>query len=374
MDKFLINKKKAIESDFDKIQNKVHKTCKRKVCKPRLYTEDYMKLGFTFSSNENNPCPLCLVCGDKLSNESMVPNKLKRHFISKHGHLSEKPVEYFIQLSKSLKKQSIRFTKRMKTSEKAQEANYLVAQIIAKNKEPHTTAKTTVLQSCCAIVQTMFGPELEKEVKKILLADNTIGRRIQYMSKDIKQQMKIIFKDENMMLALQLDESTDISGLSQLLVFIRFIHNEKIIEQFLCCQEMLMKTTGEDIFKILDGFMKENNLLWTSCVGICTDGAPSMVGSKKGFTALAKKENEKIIFTHCFLHRENLVAKTIGNELKEVIWIKWFKWSITLNIGFFNHVYLQKFLKKWEKNLKMFYYTQRFVGSQEEEYFVAYTN
>ena len=171
----------------------MHKTCKRKVCKPRLYSKDYIKLGFTFSGNENNPCPLCLVCRDKLSNESMVPNKLKRHFTSKHGHLSEKPVEYFIQLSKFLKKQSITFTKRMKTSEKAQEANYLVTQIIAKNKEPHTTAEATVLQSCCAIVRTMFGSVLEKEVKKILLADNTIERRIQHMSEDIKQQMKIIF-------------------------------------------------------------------------------------------------------------------------------------------------------------------------------------
>ena len=153
--------------------------------KPGLYSEDYMKLGFTLSGNENNPCPLCLVCGDKLSNESMVPNKLKRHFTSKHGHLSEKPVEYFIQLSKSLKKQSTTFTKRIKTSEKAQEASYLIAQIIAKNKEPHTTAETTVLQSCFAIIQTMLGPELEK-VKKIPLADNTIGRRIQHMSEDIK--------------------------------------------------------------------------------------------------------------------------------------------------------------------------------------------
>ena len=201
----------------------------------------------------------------------------------------------------------------MKTSKKAQEASYLVAQIISKNKESHTTAETTVLQSCCAIVRTMFGPDLEKEIKKIPLADNTIGRCIQHMAKDIKQQRKIIFKDENVMFALQLDESTDICRLSQLLVFIHFIHNEKIFE-FLCCQEMSMRTTGEDIFKIVDGFIKENNLLWTSCVGICTDGTPSIVGSKKGFTALAKKENEKIIFTHCFLHRENLVAKTIGNN------------------------------------------------------------
>ena len=128
----------------------------------------------------------------------------------------------------------------MKTSEKAQEASYLAAQIIAKNKEPHTTAETTVLQSCCAIVRTMFGPELEKEVKKISLADNMIGRCIQQMSEDIKQQMKIIFKDENVMFALQLDESMGISGLSQLLVFIHFIHNKKIIEQLLCCQKMLL--------------------------------------------------------------------------------------------------------------------------------------
>ena len=63
-----------------------------------------MKLGFTFFGNENNPCPLCLVCGGKLADESMIPNKLKCHFFSKHGHLSEKSVDYFILLSKSTNK------------------------------------------------------------------------------------------------------------------------------------------------------------------------------------------------------------------------------------------------------------------------------
>ena len=40
---------------------------------------------------------------------------------------------------------------------------------------------------------------------------------------------------------------------------------------------------------------------------------------KKRFYCSGKEKNEKIIFTHCFLNRENLVAKTIRNELKEVM-------------------------------------------------------
>ena len=66
----------------------------------------------------------------------------------------------------------------MKISSKAQEASYMVAQIIAKSKKPHTIAETSIKESCCASVRTMLGPEFEAEVNKIPLADNTIGRRI----------------------------------------------------------------------------------------------------------------------------------------------------------------------------------------------------
>ena len=44
-----------------------------------------------------------------------------------------------------------------------------------------------------------------------------------------------------------------------------------------------------------------------------------MVGSIKGFVSLAKRENSDIITTHCFLHREALVGKTLGSDLKEVL-------------------------------------------------------
>ena len=115
-----------------------------------------------------------------------------------------------------------------------------------------------------------------------------------------------------------------------------------------------MRTTGKDIFKILGSFTKADNLLWSNCVGICTNGAPSMVGSIKGL--LAKKENKKI-FTHCFLYRENLFTKPIGNKLKEVMDRVVCEWLITLNVGLVNHNYLQKFVKKWEQSFKMFYYS-----------------
>jgi len=34
------------------------------------------------------------MCIEKLSNESMVPRKLKRHLHTKHGYAAEKPLDF----------------------------------------------------------------------------------------------------------------------------------------------------------------------------------------------------------------------------------------------------------------------------------------
>ena len=107
----------------------------------------------------------------------------------------------------------------------------------------------------------MCGPEFEAEVNKIPLADNTIGRRIKDISYDIKQQMKGLFHENSALLALQVYGSIDATGLAQLMVYRRFIHNDKITEQFLCNLELL-RTKGEDVFQALNKFMEENNMSW----------------------------------------------------------------------------------------------------------------
>ena len=88
----------------------------------------------------------------------------------------------------------------------------------------------------------------------------------------------------------------------------------------MCCKEIPGTTEVEDIFQILNNYLVKWDLSWKSCIGICTNGAPSMVGCLKEFTTLLKEsQNPNIITTHCFLHREALIAKTLRDELKKVL-------------------------------------------------------
>lgn len=98
------------------------------------------------------------MCGTELSNEAMVPSKMKRHLTTKHSYLSDKPLDYFKRLLNDNKQQKCSFEKKVK-----------VAELIAKTMKSHTIAESLILPSSCAIVKTMFGAEAEKEVRKIPL-------------------------------------------------------------------------------------------------------------------------------------------------------------------------------------------------------------
>ncbi|XP_076352668.1 zinc finger BED domain-containing protein 5-like [Tachypleus tridentatus] len=204
------------------------------------------------------------------------------------------------------------------SAKKANQASFAVAEIVAKQMKPHTIAESLILPACVTIAKIFFGDAAAEEIKNIPLSDNTIGRRITNMSVDIEKGVMLKLKAADFF-AIQVDESTDLSGKSQLLAFIRFIENDGIVEDFLCCRELPETTKGQDIYDALTSYLNHWDLTWEKCVGICTDGCPSMIASVKGFVTLVKQSQPNIFITHCFLHREALVAKAIGPELKEVL-------------------------------------------------------
>lgn len=284
----------------------------------RKYHDSYLNFGFTHSGSEDCPIPECVVCGEKLSNESMVPSKLKRHFNTKHSHLSGKNKTYFSRLLSSEVKQAKVMEKRATIADKAQVASYKVAEIIAVKMQPHTIAEDLILPACKEIVKSILGDAAEKEISVVPLSNDTISRRIDDMSSDIQKNVGEILSDGRLF-AMQLDESTDISKKCQLLSYIRFVADGSITEQFFSCTELLTTSTGLDIYNSISSTLEKNGLSWKNCISICTDGAPAMTGRLKGFVSRLKQKFPSIGSTHCFIHREVLVTKTLPAELKDIL-------------------------------------------------------
>lgn len=99
----------------------------------RRYNRRYLSFYFTSTSDE---IPNCLICSDKLSNETMVPSKLKRHLLTKHGFAFKKPLYYFKMLASNQNSQISKFIKHSTVSYKAQKTSYAMAKM-----KSHTTAE-----------------------------------------------------------------------------------------------------------------------------------------------------------------------------------------------------------------------------------------
>lgn len=89
------------------------------------------------------------------------------------------------------------------------------------------------------------------------------------------------------------------------------------MEEILFCKTLERRTTGRDIFHLLDSYIEASGLDWT-CVSVCSDGAAAMTGKISGVTSLIKQKAPHAVATHCMLHREAL-AKRIDNELNQVL-------------------------------------------------------
>ncbi|UYV63802.1 hypothetical protein LAZ67_2005701 [Cordylochernes scorpioides] len=308
MERFLI--REGASDKQNQNENKVDKKIVKSTGNKRKYVEDYLKYGFTPSVNDPS-LPFCLICQNTLSKETMVPSKLLRHIETNHREQMNNPISYFENIRSSFQKQSKKFKKFITTSDEAQTASYMIAQLIARKKKAHAEAEEIILPALKIVAGCMLTNDAMEKVTKIPQSSKTIARRIEDMSEDIELQIKQYFNDSSTKWAIQLDETTDISNKAQLLAFLRFVDTGKIVNNYFFCKELKQRTTGADIFELVDENVVKYNLRWENCVSVCTDGAPAMKGSRKGLIAHVIKKNPNIKFVHCMIHREMLVSKSV---------------------------------------------------------------
>ena len=87
-------------------------------------------------------------------------------------------------------------------------------------------------------------------------------------------------------------------------MYISYVVDEKINEEFLFCQRLETTPKAADVFQVLSDFFDKTELSWSKLVGFCTDGDPAMLGANSGFVSLVKQKNPAIQGTHCTIQKD----------------------------------------------------------------------
>ena len=100
-------------------------------------------------------------------------------------------------------------------------------------------------------------------------------------------------------------------------MYLRYVADKRINEEFLFCQPLKTTSKAVNVFQMLIDFFDKTELSYSKLVGVCTDGAPAMIGANSGLASLVKQKNPTIQGTHCMIHKAALVSKTILKRLHE---------------------------------------------------------
>ena len=289
--------------------------------KKRTYQDSCVNYGFLFIDNNGVQLPQCVLCLKTLSNSSMKPFQLKQHLENIHPEHKEKCRQFFETKLESLKRVKLDSSGTFRKANKAiVHASYAISYQIAKNKKPHTIGETLIKPCLLECAQILLDKEAYNKIRDVSLSNDTVASRICDMADNIKSQV-LLKITSSQLFAIQLDESTDVANLSQLLVFVRYLNNvdHKIEEEFLFCKPLETTSKGTDVMKLVTQYFESNYLNWKNLIGVCTDGAPAMLGSRSGFTTLVKSKNPDVVATHCMIHREALASKTLLQNLNSLL-------------------------------------------------------
>ncbi|XP_073670885.1 general transcription factor II-I repeat domain-containing protein 2 [Paramisgurnus dabryanus] len=287
---------------------------KRKVDKEGRRFNERWKSEYFFTESHNN-C-VCLICNETVS--VMKEYNVKRHYEAKHANSYQKfsdseREDKVKQLEASLVSQQRLFIRAKESNENITRASYEVAILIAKHGKPFSEGE--FVQECVMKIAENICPDKKQEFANLCLARNTIARRIEEISSDIKKQVtKRGHKFDNFSLAC--DESTDISDTAQLLIFLRGIDEDmNITEELLDLKSIKGQTRGVDLLQCVSDAVDDMKLPWEKLSGIVTDGAPAMTGERSGLASLlcnkVSEQGGNAIKLHGLIHQQVLCAKCL---------------------------------------------------------------
>uniref|UniRef100_A0A5S6Q7E4 DUF4371 domain-containing protein n=1 Tax=Trichuris muris TaxID=70415 RepID=A0A5S6Q7E4_TRIMR len=169
----------------------------------------------------------------------MKPSKLKSHFTRCHADKNTEDVSYFRAL-------------REKQDRDGLAASYKISLLIAKTGKPHTIGEELLIPAIAEVVETVLHQRARDVTNKIPLNNDIVQRRINAMAEDVENTLCCFLRQNEF--PLQVDESTLPGNEAVLLGYVRFIREERFVEELLFSKEFETNTRGESIFQVVQEF------------------------------------------------------------------------------------------------------------------------
>ena len=267
---------------------------------------------------------VCLICQKNVA--VLKEYNIRRHFDTNHANyrssLSTQQREVTSQrLVANFRIQQSSLFQQSAVHASITKASFLLAFKIAQASKPFSDGE--FIKECMVETAGLLCPDTKSKYEQISLSRRTVTRRIEQIDEHLANELKGK-ADSFVFYSLALDESNDVRGTAQLLIFVRGINdNFEIIEELLAMESLKGTTRGEDLFLKVTGVIDRFKLPWNKLTNVTTDGSPNLTGKNVGLLKrLQDKMNEEnagvdVIFLHCIIHQEALCKSVL--QLNHVV-------------------------------------------------------
>ena len=249
--------------------------------------------------------PMCIVCESTLSDYRRYD--LSRHYKKHQAEIEEKQKlmprselwkDYVVKKKETITKRQNLFVKKSCDSSAMLEVSYEIALVLAKKHKPISDSEEIVKPCLQKFAQYVGEKSREKKANEVALSKQTITRRIKELSRDVCEQVKDCAHACSFF-SLTFDESANICDVAELCIFVQGIEdNFNVFEELIGFESLHGKTRGSDIFEKVKLCLKSQQLDLNELLGVCTDGALSMIGQAAGAVALLERSSSPKISLH----------------------------------------------------------------------------
>ncbi|CAH2326306.1 general transcription factor II-I repeat domain-containing 2-like [Pelobates cultripes] len=291
----------------------------RKVDSENRSFKERWELDYFFIRNRDKP--QCLICSQTLA--VCKEYNVKRHYYSQHEKVyGQYTGELRIAMMNDLRSKHFDQTNAPPPSvpnEKAAvKASYVICEEIVKRKRAFSDGP--FVKACAIKMARAFGNEdLAKHFESVSLSHQTVARRISVMDQYVNRKVHNVITN-CAYFSVALDENTDITGISQLIIFIRTVDdNFETSEELLKLTSLQGTRKEDDIYNEVKCAVAEYGG-FKKCTSIITDGAKSTVVKNLCLSTLLKRDGIECMMLHCIVHEEALIGTLLKmTDVMEIV-------------------------------------------------------